>query len=98
MASGNSKKKRRDLHAGRKRGSEIKTGKRGAKRLNPPITKVQKVLMGKGMLVNVPKIGLNAYLGATAPSSPVFNRAQVEENKRLYPHLFEEQPRGRRAA
>ena len=65
----------------------------GGGRLSTPLTRVEKVLMGKGMLVNVEKIGKNAYLGAIQPSSPVFNREQVEENKHLYPHLFEEQPR-----
>lgn len=97
------KKKRRDPHAGRKRGSLVKTGKRGGGSLTAPhgaprLSTVAKVLLGKGMLVNVEKVGKNAYLGATQPSSPVYNREQIEENKRLYPHLFEEQPRRGRVA
>lgn len=59
----------------------------------PRLSTVAKVLMGKGMLVNVEKIGKNTYLGATQPSLPVFDKEQALENKRLYPHLFEEQPR-----
>jgi hypothetical protein len=38
----------------KKRTSKTSKGlNRGAKRLNPPLTEVQKVLMRKGMLVNV---------------------------------------------
>ena len=37
-----------------KRATKISKGIHGgAKRLNPPLSEVQKVLMGKGMLVNV---------------------------------------------
>lgn len=47
MAQGSSKKARRNPHSGRARGSEIKTGNRGAKRTK--LSKIQKVLMNKGI-------------------------------------------------
>lgn len=49
-----SKRPRRDPHAGRSRGSTLKTGHSGGPRTR--LTEVQKAQMGKGMVQNRPKL------------------------------------------
>ena len=55
MADGNSKRKRRDRHAGRMRGSTIKTGNRGARRT--PLTGIELALLGKGQARSFDSVG-----------------------------------------
>jgi hypothetical protein len=55
MASNNSKKPRRNPHSGRARGSEIKTGNRGAQRVR--LDELTKVLLGQGIYRTFTPIG-----------------------------------------
>lgn len=55
-----------------------------------PLSEVDKVLMGKGIYRTLPVVGTRSPwrgVGDVLPHGP-YNRAQVEENKKLYPHLF----------
>jgi hypothetical protein len=59
----------------------------------PDLNPVQKVLMGKGMLVTTERLPGDPWVGMSAPAKPPYNTAQVRENRRLYPHLFEQPKR-----
>jgi hypothetical protein len=69
------------------------TSYRGSHTRKTPPTDVQKVLLGGGMLRNVARRadGTDPLPWKLPQNVAVpFDRAQVEENKRLYPHLFTE--------
>lgn len=69
-------------------------GINGAKR--HPLTVLERVLAGKGRLACVKPVECAPWRGLENPSTPVFDAAQVEENKRLYPHLFSNSSNQRR--
>jgi hypothetical protein len=66
---------------------------RGSHTRKSPQTPLQKVLMGKGTYRGIGKrvdgTDPKPWRLATAVPQP-YDKAQVEENKRLYPHLFED--------
>lgn len=81
-----SKGKRKSIR--RRRTHRLSDGLR--KHSKHPLSAVQKVLVGKGQLQSVRPLEVKfAWKGMSAPSAHVFDAEQVEENKRLYPHLFE---------
>lgn len=71
----------------RKRAHKVSKGEHGAK--HHPLTPLQKVLAGKGQFAAFAPVECKApWRGLGEPSRPAYNPRQVEENKRLYPHLF----------
>lgn len=66
------------------------TGNRGARKTR--LTEGQKILMGHGAMDRIKPIGVKLpWRGvASVSASAVFDRAQVERNKVLYPWLFGE--------
>lgn len=71
----------------RKRAHKVSKGEHGAKRY--PLSPLQKVLAGKGQFAAFEPVECKTpWRGLGEPSKPVYNPAQVEVNKRLYPHLF----------
>lgn len=82
-----SKRKRRDPHAGRARGSQLQTGHSAGPKTR--LTEPQKVLLGGGMLDTIEEIWpATPWRGAGLVRYPA-NPAQAAENKRLYPWIFE---------
>lgn len=53
-----------------------------------PLTELEKALLGKGLMRTMHHVPCKSnYKGVVNVSTP-FDKAQVDENKRLYPHLF----------
>lgn len=64
---------------------------RGSHTRRTPQTELQKVLLGGGLLRNTSR-GVDGTLPWKLPQTvhQPYDAAQVQENKRLYPHLFTE--------
>lgn len=58
------------------------------------MTEIQKILLGGGRLASLRPVECKSpWRGAAGVSDPPFDRTQAEENRRLYPHLFEPERR-----
>lgn len=63
-----------------------------------PLTTLEKALLGKGRVQAFEPLGIkSAWRGVGTVVVP-FDKAQADENKRLYPHLFSDEQRGRKRA
>lgn len=72
----------------RKRTHKVSQGIHGATK--HPLSVIERVLAGKGLLDSIEHVECKSPwrgVGDILPNGP-FDKAQVEENKRLYPHLF----------
>lgn len=52
------------------------------------MTPTELILLGKGPLARLKPVNCAPWRGMESPSRPLFNNAQADENRRLYPHLF----------
>lgn len=81
MSGSNSKKKRKQ---------KISKGLNKARK--HPLQALQKALLGKGQLQDVPEVECSPWRGVQMVNTP-WDAEGVAENKRLYPHLFEDDRR-----
>lgn len=75
----------------KKRAHKVSRGEHGATK--HPLTEIEKALADKGVMDREERYQqrnpITPWKGATEPfKNGPFDRAQVEENRRLYPHLF----------
>lgn len=88
----------RGKHKSRNRRRAKKTS-RGLRRSSASVllSKVQRVLLGGGLIDAMPEADCSPWRGvAEVREGQEYDKAQVEVNKRLYPHLFAPEKRGRR--
>lgn len=84
MSNGRGKHKSR----GRRRTPKTSKGIHGATK--HPLSEVGKALLGKGRVQTMKHVPCKSnWSGQNANSVVPFDPVQVEENKRLYPHLFD---------
>ena len=87
MSNGRGKHKSR----GKKRKPKTSKGVHGATRHR--LSEVGKALLGKGVVAATRHVACKSnYKGVHIVNEP-YDRAQAEENKRLYPHLFRDERR-----
>lgn len=76
----------------RKRAHKVSNGVHGATK--HPLTPLDKVLAGKGQYASLRHVECkNPWRGMASPATPVFDPEQARENRRLYPHLFDDKAR-----
>lgn len=78
---GSSKSSRRDFHAGRSRGTLIKTGRRGARRTR--LSEMELMRMGKGSIRNVKPASGPAWKGVEKVIFGSYDMEQARKNVEL---------------